>query len=96
MKFGQLFFVLLAFSRIRRQDIKKTNIATTDMVREVIQELLPEDKKSAIQCIVHEMPDMKGDINAMRQVWVNLFSNAFKYSAKKVEPVRGIGPATLD
>ena len=96
LKMGHLIDDLLAFSRIRRQDIKKTNIAMTDLVREVIQELLPEDKKSAIQCIVHEMPDMKGGVNAMRQVWVNLVSNAFKYSAKKDEPVIEIGPATMD
>lgn len=96
LKMGHLIDDLLTFSRLRRQDIKKTTISTTEMAKEVIQELLPANKNPNIKCVVHEMPDIKGDINAMRQVWVNLASNAFKYSSNKEEPVIEIGTATRE
>jgi len=91
LKMGRLIDDLLAFSRMSRQDIKKTKISTTAMANEVIQDLLPENKNGHVKWIVHEMPDIKGDINAMRQVWINLVSNAIKYSATKQQPEIEIG-----
>jgi light-regulated signal transduction histidine kinase (bacteriophytochrome) len=96
LKMGHLIDDLLAFSRIRRQDIKKTNITMTEMANEVIQELFVQGKNLHTKWVVHKMPDMKGDINAMRQVWINLVSNAFKYSANKEEPFIEIGAATRE
>lgn len=91
LKMGRLIDDLLAFSRMGRQDIRKITISTTEMVNEVIQELLPEGRDCRIKWLVHEMPGIKGDINAMRQVWINLLSNAIKYSATKEEPKIEIG-----
>lgn len=91
LKMGYLIDDLLTFSRMARQDIVKTNILTGLMVEEVIKELVPEDKIGKISWIIHHVPDVKGDINAIRQVWINLISNAIKYSGNKAQPLIEIG-----
>ncbi|HVU55295.1 MAG TPA: ATP-binding protein [Puia sp.] len=91
MKMGHLIDDLLAFSRMGRKDIEKTTISTSAMVEEVIREVAPDDKNGHIQWVIDSIPDVKGDINAVRQVWINLISNAVKYSAKKAAPVIEIG-----
>jgi light-regulated signal transduction histidine kinase (bacteriophytochrome) len=91
MKMGHLIDDLLAFSRMGRKDIEKTTIPTSAMVGEVIREVAPEDKNGHIQWIIDPIPDVRGDINAVRQVWINLISNAVKYSAKRAAPVIEIG-----
>ncbi|HEY4207416.1 MAG TPA: ATP-binding protein [Puia sp.] len=91
MKMGHLIDDLLAFSRMGRKDIEKTAISTSAMIEEVIREVAPEEKNGHIQWIISPAPDVKGDINAIRQVWINLISNAVKYSAKKAAPLIEIG-----
>ncbi len=91
LKMGRLIDDLLAFSRMGRQDIRKTNISTAVMVNEVIQDIVPEGHKGRLKWTIHDLPDMNGDINAMRQVWINLVSNAVKYSANKEQPQIEIG-----
>ncbi|HEY4207047.1 MAG TPA: ATP-binding protein, partial [Puia sp.] len=88
---GHLIDDLLAFSRMGRKDIEKTAISTSAMIEEVIREVAPEEKNGHIQWIIGHAPDVKGDINAIRQVWINLISNAVKYSAKKSAPLIEIG-----
>lgn len=91
LRMGRLIDDLLAFSRMSRQDIVKTNISSAAMVDEVIQELVAENKNGEINWVVENMPDVKGDINAIRQVWTNLLSNAIKYSSKKEQPHIEVG-----
>jgi light-regulated signal transduction histidine kinase (bacteriophytochrome) len=91
LKMGHLIDDLLTFSRMGRQDIVKTNIATDLMIEEVMRELVPGNKMKGISWVIHKVPDVKGDINAMRQVWVNLISNAVKYSGNRDQPVIEIG-----
>jgi PAS domain S-box-containing protein len=83
LKMGHLIDDLLTFSRMGRQDIVKTTINTDTMIKEVIEELTPENRIGEIEWVVQSLPMIKGDINTMRQVWVNLISNAIKYSGKK-------------
>jgi len=91
LKMGQLIDDLLAFSRMGRQEIEKTNIPTLAMVDAVIRQIVPGNKDGNIQWVIGEIPDIKGDINAIRQVWINLISNAVKYSANKEAPQIEIG-----
>ncbi|HZE84710.1 MAG TPA: ATP-binding protein [Puia sp.] len=91
LKMGHLIDDLLTFSRMGRKDIEKTNIPSAAMIHEVIQEIAPKNKNGRIGWVVGEIPDVKGDINAIRQVWVNLVSNAIKYSANKEDPQIEIG-----
>ncbi len=84
IRMGHLIDDLLSFSRMGRQDLVKTNFDTGKMVSEVIREsLLPRGNMPKINWVVHSMPAINADINTIRQVWVNLISNAIKYTGKK-------------
>ncbi len=96
LKMGHLIDDLLTFSRLARQDIKKTNIVTTQMANDVIKEILAENSNLKTKWVVREMPDINGDVSAMRQVWTNLISNAVKYSATMEEPKIEVGSETRD
>jgi signal transduction histidine kinase len=83
MKMGNLIDDLLEFSKLERNDIVRSHIDSNDMVHEIISGL---DTKDNIKWNIHALPDISGDINTMRQVWVNLISNAVKYSRNREQP----------
>jgi light-regulated signal transduction histidine kinase (bacteriophytochrome) len=91
LKMGHLIDDLLAFSRMGRQDINKTNINNNEMVKNVIQDIAPANQINKIEWIIQSLPEIKGDINLLRQVWVNLISNAIKYARNREKPRVEIG-----
>jgi signal transduction histidine kinase len=91
LKMGHLIDDLLTFSRMGRQDMVKTVIPSEQMIEELIKEMAPENKMGRISWVLHQVPDVKGDINAIRQVWINLISNAIKYSGNQAKPRIEIG-----
>ncbi|MEO6489707.1 MAG: ATP-binding protein [Ferruginibacter sp.] len=86
LKMGTLIDDLLTFSKLSKQDIIKTNIDTNELVNEVIAELDNKHGHANIEWCISEMPAMYADVNSIRQVWINLVSNAIKYSGKKTDP----------
>jgi PAS domain S-box-containing protein len=90
-RMGQLIDDLLNFSRMGRQEINKTSIQTNDMVGEVIKELTLPGTGNTIEWVIHSLPDSNVDVNTIKQVWVNLISNAMKYSKKTKDPKIEIG-----
>jgi signal transduction histidine kinase len=89
LKMGNLIDDLLTFSRMSRHDLVKSNIITSDLVKEIIADM--GDATRNVEWHIDPLPDVYGDINTLRQVWVNLISNAIKYSAKRATPVITIG-----
>lgn len=89
LRMGNLIDDLLTFSRMGRQDIIKNNISTDQLVNEIIAELGNGNQR--ITWNTQSLPDTYGDINTIRQVWINLISNAIKYSRNTAEPVVEIG-----
>ena len=90
-KMGCLIDDLLNFSRMGRHEIIKTDIDSNNMVKDVIREQYNADNDRKIEWIIHPLPVVMGDINMIRQVWLNLVSNAIKYSGNAVVPVIEIG-----
>ncbi len=84
-KMGILIDELLTFSRLGRASMNKTTIDMKEMADSVIEELIQTDKKKNIEIIVDDLLSVKGDPGMMRQVWINLISNALKFSRGKVE-----------
>jgi PAS domain S-box-containing protein len=83
LRMGTLIDDLLAFSKISKQDVVKTNVNTNEMVAEIIAE---SETNVGVEWQIAELPVMYADKHSIRQVWINLVSNAIKYSAKKGSP----------
>jgi light-regulated signal transduction histidine kinase (bacteriophytochrome) len=81
-KMGQLIDDLLAFSRLGRKEVILSEINMTSLVNSVFNECQTGNSTSVESKIPELLPAM-GQIELIRQVWVNLISNAIKFSRNK-------------
>jgi signal transduction histidine kinase len=88
-RMGQLIDDLLSFSRLSRQPMARHAVDTRALVQQVIDEVRG-DSRASVELGEVLLP-AEGDRALLRQVWVNLISNAFKYSAKHSAPRIEIG-----
>lgn len=89
-KMGNLIDGLLDFSRMRLQDVHHSYIDTNKLVEEVVK-TTSEHAAHQTEWIIGNLPSAWGDINSIRQVWINLVSNAVKYSSRSEHPKIEIG-----
>ncbi|MBT1703340.1 sensor histidine kinase [Chryseosolibacter indicus] len=82
---GQLIDDLLEFSRTSKVPVTKTRFNTDEEVRRICSELLSQEQNRKIEIDIQSLIPCKGDINMLRQIWINLVSNALKYSRKTAE-----------
>lgn len=73
---------LLHFSRLSRVQLSTDTLQLDDMVTGVIQEFEGELQGRAVVWKRDPLPDVHADPVLLRQVFVNLISNALKYSSK--------------
>jgi signal transduction histidine kinase len=71
---------LLALARMGRVEMSAACVNLDAMVNEVIGSLAPETERREIVWKLEPLPTAQGDPALLRQVWVNLISNALKYS----------------
>ncbi len=79
---GRLIDDLLTFSRLSRQDLKKQTINPTEIVNFVLTDMRLEQEGRPVEIHVDELPCCQADPALLKQVYVNLLSNAFKYTRK--------------
>ncbi|MET0263282.1 MAG: PAS domain S-box protein [Rariglobus sp.] len=90
-RMGDLIDDLLTFSRLSRAPLGRLPIDTDALVRSVVKDLLREHAGRKIEFRIDPLLPCDGDMALMKQVWVNLISNALKYTGRKDETVIEIG-----
>ena len=88
---GNLIDALLTFSRLSRTELNRTKINSKNMVNHVIETFSDELAGRTVEINISELPDSMGDEDLINQVWVNLISNAIKYSRNKKQAIIEIG-----
>jgi PAS domain S-box-containing protein len=84
-RMGKLIDDLLDFSRLGRKEIQRTSIDMEALAKTIASEAIEHESTRKIELIVHPLHRGFGDIDMIRQVWVNLISNAIKYTGKNPE-----------
>ncbi|MBN1887116.1 MAG: PAS domain S-box protein [Thermoflexales bacterium] len=80
---GRLIDDLLAFSRLSRQPLNKQTAATAELVRQVLDSLIGEQAGRQVELVIGDLPPCQADPALLRQVWLNLLSNAFKFTRRR-------------
>lgn len=91
LKMGHLVDDLLAFSRMGRQELLKTTVSMAGIVIEIVNDIKGSGNNQQIEWNIGALADVNADISTIRQVWINLISNAVKYSGSKENPRIDIG-----
>lgn len=79
-KMGELIDDLLAFSRIGKTGIRLSKIEMEPLVQSTIEELNPLLNGKKVQFHIGNLPTVQGDQAMIRQVIVNLLTNALKFT----------------
>ena len=90
-KMGILIDDLLSFSRTGRAELKKSTLKMNQVINDALTQIKPSIKDRRITWKISSLPDVNGDYNLMRLVWVNLLDNAVKYTKNKEKAVIQIG-----
>jgi len=89
---NQLIDDLLAFFRMGQKPLIKTTVHVDDLVRAVCKTTLEaEGPTRNIDFIIQTLPSVQADAALLQQVWVNLISNAVKYTRRQERAVIEIG-----
>jgi signal transduction histidine kinase len=88
---GQLIDDLLVFSRMGRQDMLHTTVSLDQLIKDVLHDLRLDLQGREISWTMHPLPTVSGDPVMLRQVFLNLVSNAIKFTATSPEAKIEIG-----
>lgn len=80
---GQLVDDLLAFSHLGCQPMRKQTVSPARLVNECWQELRPFYEGRCVELNISHLAECRADRALLKQVWINLFSNALKYTSKR-------------
>ena len=90
---GALIDGLLSFSRLSRHPLNKQRVSSRDLVNQALlnigSDLHPEGR--TVSVVLGELPDCCGDPVLLVQVWVNLITNAVKFTQDRPQARIEIG-----
>lgn len=88
---GQLIDDLLTFSRTGRQALNVQPVITADVVDAALDDLKAMQENRRVNISIGDLAECEADASLLRQVWLNLLSNALKYTRKCDPAVITIG-----
>jgi PAS domain S-box-containing protein len=92
-RMGNLIDDLLAFSRVGRAEIAMTTVALEQVVREAWNEVRRDIDGRDIVWKVGALPSVSGDRAMLRVAWLNLISNALKFTRPRAHAHIEVGTA---
>lgn len=93
---GRLIDDLLNLSRIGRQPMEKKTVNLETIAREAYKTLEDEWKERKVNLTLHQCPSALADPNLMQIVFVNLLSNALKFTRNRATAEIELGCETTD
>src|ERR1022692_4578792 len=90
-RMGNLIDDLLAFSRIGRTETHKTLVSLEQLVQEALTEVRQETEGRKFVWRVGTLPVWYGDRSMLRLAFVNLISNAVKFTGMREQAEIEIG-----
>jgi len=95
-RMSQLIDDLLAFSRLNRAEMHKSQIDMQKLAASVYEELTSAEERKQIDFRIDTLAPISGDPSLVKQVWTNLISNAIKFTSKQNQAVIEIGCTPKD
>ena len=83
VQMGHLIDDLLAFSRLGKAALTKQVVPTADIVEHIIHDEQQLARERTVSVTVGKLPDLRGDPVMLKQVFVNLIDNAFKFTRSR-------------
>jgi len=79
-RMSQLIDALMRLSQVSRQELSLQTIDVTALVRSIVDELRREQPQRQLTVQLGDLPEAVADAPLLRQLFVNLLSNAFKFT----------------
>ncbi len=79
----QLIDDLLVFSRMGRQEMLRTTVNLEQLIRAILYDLRLDLQGRQISWTIDKLPEVPGDPAMLRQVFMNLITNAVKYTGTR-------------
>ena len=95
-KMDRLITDILSLSKVSRAEKKRSKIDMKKMAMSMFSEAVSPDAQIKLHFSIDELPETYADPTYIKQVWINLISNAIKFSSLKDKPVIRIGGKTED
>ena len=80
---GKLIEGLLVLSRVGRQAMEKVEVDPRCLACQALEDLAPDREGRQVEIAVGELPPCQADPTLLKQVFVNLLSNALKYTRRR-------------
>jgi signal transduction histidine kinase len=92
----QLIEDLLRFSHLGRKSLAKAPVDIAAIVNTVVEDKRAEYPNRSIEVKIGQLPETLGDQSLIKQVYVNLLSNAFKFTAPREQALIEVGSREED